>query len=166
MASHFESCPNVSTASRMNPECTSHASWWLLESNSIYGKNSAEMHFKCRRKLSTAAPTRLECSRNVLSCSRVIVDVIHDTAESFSLRWFFERLQKRSQSPLRICLIDITACRQGRKERSPPKAEVLQPKKLLKSELMLLKMPLHIQSRKLKPRAPSCFQDGNSDRGK
>jgi len=27
IASHFESCPNVPTASRMNPECTSNACW-------------------------------------------------------------------------------------------------------------------------------------------
>jgi len=51
-------------------------------------------------------------------------------------------LKKRSHSALRICLVDITACRQGRRDvRSSPLAGVLQPKKLLKSQLVLLKMP-------------------------
>ena len=108
------------------------------------------MQFKCRRKLSIAAGTRLECSRDVPSCSCVIDDVAN----------FLTVLRKRSQS----ALVDITACRQGRRDiQSPPLAEVLQPKKLLKSQLVLLKMPLHFQSRKLKPRATPCFQDGHND---
>jgi len=91
MASHFKSCPNIPSASRMSGNA--HRMHLDCCQNLIpYEKNAAGMPFKCRRKLSIAARTCLECSRNVPSCSRVTDDVIQNNAES--LRLFFEHRQK------------------------------------------------------------------------
>ena len=85
MASHFESCQNVTSASRMSRnarrmhlDCCRN----LIPRE----KNSAGMHFEYRRKFSIGARMRLECSRNVPICSRVIHDVIHNTVESYTKR--------------------------------------------------------------------------------
>ena len=91
MASHFKSCPNIPSASRMSGNA--HRMHLDCCQNLIpYEKNAAGMPFKCCRKLSIAARTCLECSRNVPSCSRVTDDVIQNNAES--LRLFFEHRQK------------------------------------------------------------------------
>ena len=66
-----------------------------------YEMNSAGMHFKCRQKLSIAARSRLECSRNVPNCSRVIDDVIIPPSN------FLTKIFERPQNTFSVCTEDL-----------------------------------------------------------